>query len=106
MAVERCRNRIQTGAKVEPKRLLGTPRICGMAAVPGPRRGGVAMGWRAHELDPFGVTGTTMGWMLFQSRHFDEAVRELRSDLAVHPNDASSYWFLGFALIANNQAGE
>ena len=61
---------------------------------------------RARELDPFGVTGSTMGWMLFQSRRFDEAVRELRSDLAVHPNDASSYWFLGFALIANDQAGQ
>jgi TolB-like protein/DNA-binding winged helix-turn-helix (wHTH) protein/Tfp pilus assembly protein PilF len=67
-----------------------------------------ALQWvrRARELDPFGVTGSTVGWMLFQSRHFDEAVRELRSDLAVHPNDASSYWFLGFALIANDQAGQ
>jgi Tfp pilus assembly protein PilF len=31
-----------------------------------------ALQWarRARELDPFGVTGSTMGWMLFQSRHF------------------------------------
>jgi pentatricopeptide repeat protein len=30
----------------------------------------------------------------------------LRSDLAVRPDDASAYWFLGFALIANGQAEE
>lgn len=61
---------------------------------------------RARELDPFGVTGNTMGWMLFQSRHFDEAIRELRSDLAVHPENASIHWFLGFALIANGQSDQ
>ena len=61
---------------------------------------------RARELDPFGVRGNAIGWMLFQSRRFDEAIRELRSDLAVHSDDASSYWFLGFALIANDQAGQ
>jgi TolB-like protein/DNA-binding winged helix-turn-helix (wHTH) protein/Tfp pilus assembly protein PilF len=67
-----------------------------------------ALQWarRARELDPFGVTGTTMGWMLFQSRHYDEAIRELKSDLAVHPEAASTHWFLGYALIANGQAGE
>lgn len=61
---------------------------------------------RARELDPFGMTGNTMGWLLFQSRHFDESIREFRSDLAVHPDDGSSYWLLGFALIANNQASQ
>jgi pentatricopeptide repeat protein len=50
-----------------------------------------------------------MGWILFQSHHYDEAIRELRSDLAVHQGDASTYWscwFLGFALIANGQPDE
>jgi TolB-like protein/Tfp pilus assembly protein PilF len=67
-----------------------------------------AQAWsrRARELDPIGVTGDNLGWILFQSRHYDEAIRELRSDLAVRPQDASSYWFLGFALIANGQADE
>jgi pentatricopeptide repeat protein len=66
------------------------------------------MAWarRARELDPFGVTGSGIGWLLFQSRHFEEAIRELRSDLAVHPDDGSTYWFLGFALIANGQPAE
>jgi Flp pilus assembly protein TadD len=61
---------------------------------------------RAREMDPFGVEGSFIGWLQFQSRHYQEAIRELRSDIAVHPNDASGYWFLGFALIANGQANE
>ena len=70
-----------------------------------------ALAWsrRARELDPIGITGHTMGWILFQSHHYDEAIRELRSDLEVHQDDASTYWscwFLGFALIANAQADE
>jgi TolB-like protein/Tfp pilus assembly protein PilF len=67
-----------------------------------------AQAWsrRARELDPLGVTSHIIGWILFQSRHYDEAIRELRSDLSVHPEDSSAYWFLGFALIANGQANE
>lgn len=67
-----------------------------------------AQAWarRARELDPVGIGGDSVGWILFQSRHYDEAIRELRSALAVHPNDGSTYWFLGFALIANGQAEE
>jgi Tfp pilus assembly protein PilF len=67
-----------------------------------------AQAWaqRARQLDPLGVTGTNIGWILFQSRRYDEAIRELRSDLAVHKNDASTFWFLGFALIANGQADQ
>jgi TolB-like protein/Tfp pilus assembly protein PilF len=67
-----------------------------------------AQAWarRARELDPVGVSGNSVGWILFHSRHYDEAIRELRSALAVRPNDGSIYWFLGFALIANGQADE
>jgi tetratricopeptide (TPR) repeat protein len=67
-----------------------------------------AMKWsrRARELDPLGIGGDGVGWILFQSRHYDEAIRELRSALAVHPDDGLIYWFLGFALIANGQADE
>src|SRR5882672_4751173 len=60
-----------------------------------------ALAWsrRARELDPIGITGNSVGWILFHSRHYDEAIRELRSDLAVRYNDAATYWscwFLGF----------
>jgi len=59
-----------------------------------------------RQLDPLGVSGDNIAWILFQSRHYDEAIRELRSDLAMRPNDALTYWFLGFALIANGQPDE
>jgi pentatricopeptide repeat protein len=67
-----------------------------------------AQAWarRARELDPLGIGGNGVGWILFQARHYGEAIIELRSALAVHPNDGSIYWFLGFALIANGQADE
>jgi TolB-like protein/Flp pilus assembly protein TadD len=67
-----------------------------------------ALAWsrRARELDPLGVTGTSIGWILFHARRYDEAIRELRSVLAVHPDDATAYWFLGFALIANGRSEE
>jgi TolB-like protein len=47
-----------------------------------------AQAWarRGRELDPFTVDGHDLGWILFQSRRYDEAIRELRSNLAVHPD--------------------
>ena len=67
-----------------------------------------ALAWarRARELDPLGVSGINIGWILFHARRYDEAIRELRSVLAVQPDDAIALWFLGFALIANGQAEE
>ncbi len=61
---------------------------------------------RGRELDPFTVTGHDLGWILFQSRRYDEAIRELRSDLAVHPDDPGDLWFLGYALIAKGAPDE
>lgn len=61
---------------------------------------------RARELDPLGVTGLSNGWILFHARRYDEAIGELRSVLAVHPDDATAHWFLGFVLIANGQADQ
>ncbi len=67
-----------------------------------------ALAWarRGRELDPLAVTGTNIGWILFQSRRYDEAIRELRSQLAVKPDDADALLFLGFVLVANNQPGD
>jgi Tfp pilus assembly protein PilF len=64
-----------------------------------------ALAWsrRARELDPFGVTGADIGWILFHARHYDESIRESRSALTVHPDDAWAHLFLGFALIGNRQ---
>ncbi len=69
-------------------------------------RTGEALAWaqRGRELDPLAVDGSYIGWLLFQSHRYEEAIRELRSVLAVQPNDGGALWYLGFALIANNQS--
>lgn len=61
---------------------------------------------RGRALDPIAVSGNTVGWILFLSRRYDEALPELRSALAVRSNDAGTLWGLGFVLIANHQPEE
>jgi TolB-like protein/Tfp pilus assembly protein PilF len=67
-----------------------------------------ALAWvqRGRELDPLAVSGTEVAWILFHARRYDEAMHELRSVLAVRPDDATALWFLGFVLVANQQADE
>jgi pentatricopeptide repeat protein len=61
---------------------------------------------RGRELDPIEVTGDSVAWILFQAHHYDAAIRESRSALAVQPDNASTLLGLGFALIANNQPAD
>ena len=67
-----------------------------------------ALAWaqRGRELNPLAVSGGTIGWILFSSRKYDEALRQLRSVLALHPDDANILWYLGFVLIENHQPEE
>jgi TolB-like protein/Tfp pilus assembly protein PilF len=67
-----------------------------------------AVDWaqRGRELDPLAVSGESIGWILFQSHRYEEAIRELRSVLAVQPDDAGALLYLGFALVAINQPGD
>jgi TolB-like protein/tetratricopeptide (TPR) repeat protein len=67
-----------------------------------------ALRWaqRARELDPLGISGVQTGWILFFTRRYDEAIRELRSVLPVHPDYDYALWSLGFALIGNGQSEE
>jgi Tfp pilus assembly protein PilF len=58
---------------------------------------------RARQLDPVSIDGVAMGWILFQSRHFEEAIGELRAETAVHPDNSLAYWYLGFALCGNGE---
>src|SRR5262249_27380858 len=55
-----------------------------------------ALAWarRARELDPLGASRTEIGWILFQARRYDESIQELRSVLAVDPDDAYVQWSL------------
>jgi hypothetical protein len=62
------------------------------------------------SLIPLGETDD-FGWVLFHARRYDEAIRELRSVVAVHPNDVyaglSSKWVPGPKLVTRrNLPGE
>ena len=64
-----------------------------------------ALGWaeRGRELDPITIHGTDIGWMLFEARRYDQAVRELRTALATPADEPVALWDLGIALIDKNQ---
>ena len=66
----------------------------------------VAAAQRGRELDPLGVSFEDFGWTLFQTRHYDQASRELRAAVAARPDDFGALMDLGFVLIANNQPGD
>jgi len=66
----------------------------------------LAMSRRALELDPLGDAGTELGWVLFHARRYDEAIQELRSAIAVHPNKAYARSALAEVLICKGQSGE
>jgi len=61
---------------------------------------------RARELDSLGSATLGLAWILFQSQRYDEAVRELHSSLAVHPNNAGGLWLTGFTLVLKGQPNE
>jgi TolB-like protein/tetratricopeptide (TPR) repeat protein len=66
----------------------------------------VAWAQRGRELDPLAVSGDSIAWILFQAHRYDEAIRELHSVLAVHPDHAFALMTLGFTLVANDQPGD
>ena len=61
---------------------------------------------RARSLDPVGVSGNNVAWILFQSHRYDEAIRESSSALAIQPYNVLDLTGLGFALIADNQPAD
>ncbi len=60
----------------------------------------------ARALDPVGVSGGSVAWILFQAHRYDESIRESTSALAIQPSDASTLTDLGFALVANNHPAD
>jgi len=66
----------------------------------------LTMSRRARALDPLAISGAHLAWHLFFARHYDQAIQELHSALAVKPDDAFALWVLGFTLIANNHPQE
>ena len=67
-----------------------------------------ALEWaqRARELDPLALYGRNVGWILFLSRRYADAIRELHTVLAVRPDEPGTLWFLGFAMIEHGEAAE
>ena len=61
---------------------------------------------RARALDPIGVSGGSVSWILFQSHRFDDAIREASSALAIQPDNVATLTCLGFALIADNKPAD
>jgi TolB-like protein len=61
---------------------------------------------RARALDPDGVSGGSVAWILFQSHRYEESIRESSSTLAIQPDNVANLTTLGFALIANNRPAE
>jgi TolB-like protein/Flp pilus assembly protein TadD len=61
---------------------------------------------RARALDPVAVSGASVAWILFQAHHYEDAIRESQSALALQPDNAGYLTTLGFALIANNQPAD
>src|SRR5437868_12963113 len=64
-----------------------------------------ALAWerRARELDPISVHGTDVGWILFCSRRYDDAIREYQNVLALKPDALGSLWQLGMTLTLKGQ---
>ena len=67
-----------------------------------------AIDWarRARELDPIEIDGKYIGILLLEARRYDEAVHELRSALAVQPDEPVALWDIGIALVVTNRPAE
>jgi tetratricopeptide (TPR) repeat protein len=67
-----------------------------------------ALSWARHaqELDPLAFHDIQIGDILFVARRYDEAIREMRSVLAVEPENPYALWTLGFALIGAERFDE
>jgi TolB-like protein len=67
-----------------------------------------ALAWarRGRELDPLGNADSEITRILFYAHRYDEGIKESRNVLAVKPDDPSTLWYFGWALIFNQQAEE
>ena len=66
----------------------------------------VAWSQRARELDPLETSSYRPGALLFYAHHYDEAIQEFHSELALRPDDAIALWYLGFVLMAKDHPEE
>jgi len=59
---------------------------------------------RGRELDPLAVSGDDLGFTLILARRYVEAEHEVRSELAIRPDNARALVSLGLVLVANHNA--
>ena len=73
-----------------------------MLSVSGQLDAGLAAIARSEELDPLSpMIPTIRGWIHYFAGRHAEAIAALRDVLALHPDLAPAYWFLGMALTAS-----
>jgi TolB-like protein len=60
----------------------------------------------ARALDPVGVSGGSVSWILFQAHRYEDAIREASSALALQPDNGANLTGLGFALVADNRPAD
>jgi TolB-like protein/Flp pilus assembly protein TadD len=63
----------------------------------------IAAAERGKTLDPLALRGEHLGWILFMSRRYKEAIRAIEGVLAIRPDDANALWELGFARLFDRQ---
>jgi TolB-like protein/Tfp pilus assembly protein PilF len=92
--------------ELSPNNASAHERFASWLVCQGRTQEAVAWAQRGRQLDPLAVSGSGIAWILFQAHRYDEAMHELRSDLAVHPDDEDALSTLGFVLVANNQPND
>jgi TolB-like protein/Flp pilus assembly protein TadD len=65
----------------------------------------VAAAEKARSLDPLALRAEHLGWILFMSRRYKEAIRAIEDVLATRPDDATALWELGFARLFDGRPG-
>jgi len=55
---------------------------------------------RARELDPLSLfTSTTLGWVFYYARQYDQAIDEFQKTLDMEPNFVAAHYYLGGAYL-------
>ncbi|HEV2702051.1 MAG TPA: tetratricopeptide repeat protein [Steroidobacteraceae bacterium] len=67
-----------------------------------------AISWvqSGQRLDPIAMPGWEVAWIFFQARRYEEAIGELRSVLAVQPDNVETLSTLGFVFAVTGQDRE
>jgi TolB-like protein/Flp pilus assembly protein TadD len=65
----------------------------------------IAAAEKARSLDPLALRPEHLGWILFMSRRYKEAIRAIEDVLTTRPDDPTALWELGFARLFDGEPG-